>query len=1008
MKKILLTLTMVIALLVTGIAQANAESKVVLGTSMPYGSMFTFRPTQVNTSDSVYVDWGDGVRKAHFCNPNSWGDVTKVSGKLLGDTIIIYCNLARLNVEEDSVFSLSFEGQTSLTHLYASKNQLTNEGLDLSGLSSLKILSLSNNNMMYLNLKEFTNLETFTIDYNPEFNTAVFANPGETQSSLSSISMNDCDIVHFYPVKMPNLHYLNIRNGSLMDITLEDYYPALSGLSLAGNTHLGEVDVTGCTELYSLDVSNTAITDINLTNCPELNSIMAHHTGISKLNITNNKALATINIANTNVKKLNVTNHTGLKSINIDSTSISLLDLSNMRFVQYVNARATNIEFLDMHLGIGYNRLKRLDIRDCKGFSAQSLNFTFLAMPPHEGSSYSTNVFIDGTDYKTSNTDLLEYDSDNYYKPDVEGDGTASMDSITITVVPVEGGTIKLDMVGDETQKDPETWEYFALQPITDKAIPGRPICVTPSPLEGYVYKGVRVNGKFYEDTIFVVSVNATVEPIFTQPGDVPTIVLTVPSGAEQQYFLKADNAGTTITVDWGDGEDVEYTINSSSSTAVYNESGTLGTKVTIKGDVTGADFSSYVGGFGTDNKITAIDLSGTTILRELCTWMNELGTLDVSGQPELTVLDCSYSDLDSINISQNPKLVDLDVHGNYLTSLDLTKAPGLKRVIAHGNWLESIDVSTNPLIEELQVQNNDELEELDVTNLANLYKLAAQGCALTSIDLTKNTKLVDLNLSSNRLTKVDLSQNTLMTTLYITDNQLEELDLSNNTNLNMIQVTNNNWDACQLNDFYYLLPEYKEPEGGLQSGYDLPTRLWVINPGAETAEGIIAEGKGWVMNVSGDGTGCDMAYVTILPYENGTVTVTKPTDIEVESGDQVAKNTEITIEATPAEGYIVDYVKANGESVTGGKYTITRSTEIQVRFVKGSGVNELYNGGLSIVGGVNQITVTTEGNTHVAIFGTTGVQHYDGMINGTEAIALNPGVYVVRAGDKAQTVLVR
>ena len=488
-----------------------------------------------------------------------------------------------------------------------------------------------------LNLMAFEQLESFSINNNPTLSTVVFAD----NNVLSSIHMDNCDIVHFYEKSMPKLNYLSIQNGDMMDITIGDYYPKLNNLDLSGNTGIAEIDVSGCPELEELHMSYTMVESLNLVKNPRLRSLSVDHTRLTKLSLENNTALQNVNVSNTAIKKLDVSKIKMLRNITIDSTDIARLDLTGKIYLANVSAKNTKIEFLDMHDEIGYNGLKRLDLRNNARMTAQTLNFTFTAMPSHVGGSRWTNVFIEGIPgAETSNTALITEDTDNNYIVDVTGDNTASMAPVALTIATADNGSVALTQMGEDFQ----TWNT-----VTTTAKPGYPISVAATPAAGYKLGGIEVNGTLVEDTIFVVSAASTVRPVFVR-ASAPTITLEVLWGEPQQYFLAADEDDTQITIDWGDGQPVAYTIGKS-ATSIANEDGTSGETVTISGNVTYADFSSYPF-VGNENGITGIDVSNNGSLRTLKTYMNEIGTLDVSNQPDLVFLDCSYCDLEELNVA--------------------------------------------------------------------------------------------------------------------------------------------------------------------------------------------------------------------------------------------------------------------------------------------------------------------------------------------------------------------
>lgn len=129
---------------------------------------------------------------------------------------------------------------------------------------------------------------------------------------------------------------------------------------------------------------------------------------MTKLAIDNNTNIQELNVSNTAIKKLDVSKLGLLRNITIDSTEIARLDLTGKLYLANVSAKNTAIEFLDMHDQIGYNGLKRLDLRYNNRITPQTLNFTFAAMPPHMSESRWTNVYIDGIPgVETSDTELI-------------------------------------------------------------------------------------------------------------------------------------------------------------------------------------------------------------------------------------------------------------------------------------------------------------------------------------------------------------------------------------------------------------------------------------------------------------------------------------------------------------------------------------------------------------------------------------------------------------------------
>lgn len=968
------------------------DSWVKIGTNMQYGESFTFS-AEPCVGDTLLVDFGDGnqVKKG---TKTYWGANANIQGKLLGDTVRIYGALKSLEVNEDAANSMAFYGQKTLKRLNASKNELTYEGTDLGGLDSLTHLDLSDNQISMLNLMAFEQLESFSINNNPTLSTVVFAD----NNVLSSIHMDNCDIVHFYEKSMPKLNYLSIQNGDMMDITIGDYYPKLNNLDLSGNTGIAEIDVSGCPELEELHMSYTMVESLNLVKNPRLRSLSVDHTRLTKLSLENNTALQNVNVSNTAIKKLDVSKIKMLRNITIDSTDIARLDLTGKIYLANVSAKNNKIKFLDMHDEIGYNGLKRLDLRNNARMTAQTLNFTFAAMPSHVSGSLWTNVFIEGIPgAETSNTALITEDTDNNYMVDVTGDNTASMAPVALTIATADNGSVALTQMGEDFQ----TWNT-----VTTTAKPGYPISVAATLAAGYKLGGIEVNGTLVEDTIFVVSAAATVKPVFVR-ASAPTITLEVLWGEPQQYFLAADEDDTQITIDWGDGQPVAYTIGKS-ATSIANEDGTSGETVTISGNVTYADFSSYPF-VGNENGITGIGVSNNGSLRTLKTYMNEIGTLDVSNQPDLEFLDCSYCDLEELNVADCPKLTTLNAYGNYISSIDLSNQKDLVNIDLKGNMISEMHLGACDKVEKLSLQGNS-FTAIDVTGMPLLKELNVALNQLTELNTSNNSQIEVLSANGNQLTKLDLSNNPKLRSLLLNGNKLAGLDLRNQKELSLIYVSDNGWDACTLNDFYYSLNERKE----VQSSYGTGNTLWVAddnatnNNDAEHSETTIATAKGWRVNSDGDGSGCNQAYVTILDTENGTVRLFTNDNNEVRSGDKVEKNSVLTLQATPDEGYELSAAKANGRSIADNKFTVIRATDVMVKFTVATSVSGVAGGNVTVESGNHELIFTAATETEAAIYTLDGSQVFCGNVAGKYAVSLPAGIYAVKIGTTTKKIMVK
>ena len=136
----------------------------------------------------------------------------------------------------------------------------------------------------------------------------------------------------------------------------------------------------------------------------------------------------------------------------------------------------------------------------------------------------------------------------------------------------------------------------------------------------------------------------------------------------------------------------------------------------------------------------------------------------------------------------------------------------------------------------------------------------------------------------------------------------------------------------------------------------------------------------------NGDGTGCNEAYITILPCENGEVAVKDPSDKVVKSGTKVQKNTELTVYATPDSGYEVVSMKANGQDITDKKVIIKQATEVAVMFSLASSIN-----------GTERVVATAVGANGKILFTDT--------LSADTSLGFPAGIYIVTLQNGTDTV---
>ena len=107
------------------------------------------------------------------------------------------------------------------------------------------------------------------------------------------------------------------------------------------------------------------------------------------------------------------------------------------------------------------------------------------------------------------------------------------------------------------------------------------------------------------------------------------------------------------------------------------------------------------------NNKLTSLNVSGCTKLNTLVFYTNKITSLDVSSNKQLVFLSCWGNLLTELNVSQNTVLADFYCGNNKLSNLDLSRNATLKYLSCYGNNLTQLDLSQNTALTKLDCSTN-------------------------------------------------------------------------------------------------------------------------------------------------------------------------------------------------------------------------------------------------------------------------------------------------------------
>lgn len=1062
---------------------SRAEGTITLTTSAPVGTEFRVLIKTTSAVVPVYIDFGDGVETPYTIDPSMADWRRWITANVKGETMKFRGNITEFTLEEAQLTSATVDAMNALEKINLSDNELESfELLSMTALSSidlghnkiwnspsqnptlsleyagktLKNLTLSyNEGLQCLDMRDLVNLETLNVSNSPDFASLFICMPEATHSSLRSINIANCSLSHFYPVNLPMLRSLDLSNNILMSSNSDDpfelgNYPNLTTLAVSGNHGIKNLDVTACTKLEQLWIADCDLSTIDVSQCPELITLNAGNNNIRTFDLGNNPNITSLHIQNNPVSELDMDKLPKINSLNISGTDISRVDLMKAFYLKSFEAANTKLEFVHFG-GQQPSRMEKVDLRNCPGFTYESMAYTLMTLPPSKR-AYNTNLFLSGSNAEKSNIDFIT-NMDYQWKCDVEGDNTAEHTPVAVTLSGAtdtgENVTGELDRLypymgiglsydfdrystaGGEfliCQWQPESSQYHpeyfqTMSSVTSTALIGVPIHIYPYPEEGKQFKSVTVNGKEIFSRWFIVSEPSTIKVNFT--GAEEGISFTTTPGQPISMLVNTVDSNGTVSVDWGTGTRTDYPGQRSYTSGYSSIGGTridgtaAGSTITIYGDVAALDLSGFgdvAADFGLwDNAVTGIDLSGASSLKFLNLHWNPISELDLSGAPLLEVLNVSYTDLKTIDLSHSPWLMWLSAYSDgfddeddgisMLESLDVTALPYLQYLDAKCNRITSIDFTHNSYLRYVNL-NNNQLSSVDFSGCPILESVTLSGNKITSIDLSANTALASLYVDANDLTSIDLSSNLSLVELSVANNYIHSMDLGMLSELKRLMINGNGMSADELNDLYYGLPQRKPDAEDENSGIGaLHYNLAVIqgqdreNNAGNEADSSIAVDRGWTPSHVGTNSGSEVAYLDVLPSVHGSVKIVDGDGQEYVHGSKVPKYAQLTVVPEPEDGYeFAGYSLNNEVSIEGTAMTMPGVyTKFLASFRKKSGIDSAEADAIAVKAVDGGIAVDAAGAV-VDIFTPDGRSVVSASaVDGSAVYNLAGGIYIVR-----------
>ena len=348
-------------------------------------------------------------------------------------------------------------------------------------------------------------------------------------------------------------------------------------------------------------------------------------------------------------------------------------------------------------------------------------------------------------------------------------------------------------------------------------------------------------------------------------------------------------------------------------------------------------------------NKLTSLDLSNNPALEVLDCMENPLTSLNVSNLPALTILECSNVQLTSLDLSNNPALEELYCSNNQLTSLDLSRQTALKGVWCNENFLTKLELANCPNLTRLNCSNNL-LTKLELPDCPNLNSIDCYGNLILANEMTNLVKALPdrngkLNGWFNVFDSSSSDEKNVCYTYHVDIAKAKDWIVAHKTGSGSIP-----YQGAPTPTYEVTLSANEEGGTILIAGAG-PNELKKVSYGTElvvvdqpkegyeltalTANGndILATKKVFISSTTTiKATFTKKTFAVTLTKEGeGTITATGASNLNA-----VAYGTELTINATPATGYELVSLTANGTDITSSKKVVVKETlTVKATFTK-------------------------------------------------------------------------
>ncbi len=662
----------------------------------------------------------------------------------------------------------------------------------------------------------------------------------EFEQELASLGYDDITDDNQVPTALiENVTALTIIINPVTDLTGIEDFVSLEELSLGEQT-IANLDLTANTQLKNLDAQVCNIAAVDISNNPLIETIDLRNVQLNTIEFPDDLSnLSNIDVARNNLESLNLSTATALRFIQVNDNNLSFLNVQNGNNENVVTFDAqdnTNLNCIlvddvtqdftnwakdntatytdtycrytaipDIHFEARLNAMG-YDDNFGDGFvptalieGITSLNIEY--MVPFDAISDLTGIedFVSLTSLNAIANDLDTADFSNNILLEELNLGYNDLSSLNVStlnslqVLNVYDSLLtNIDLSNNTNLKELEV----SYNNLTSLDVSNN------TALEVLVAEGnVNITSINLDNNVNLIELNISSAQIESLDLSNLSSLTSIDVAENSLTYLNVKNGANSIinSFDASFNSDLEcilvddltqdFTNWSKDATANYSDTYCRYTAIPD------ANFEAALRALDYDNSTTNDGQVPTALIETVISLnVNSQNITDLTGIEDfeaLTVLFVEFNELTSLDVSNLVNLEELYVSTNQLTSIDVSNLENLTRFYGRFNDFESLDFTSNTLLYELNVENNNTLTSLDISGNVLLDFVDISDCAVSNLDLSQLTQLTSFDATNNTLESIDLSNNSLLFEVYLSNNPVGSIDLSNQSALEYFEAIN-------------------------------------------------------------------------------------------------------------------------------------------------------------------------------------------------------------------------